>query len=112
MRSTQRTRDGVTVLELAEEFTYSTRKLLSGPVDGARQTGCRHLILDLQQVTFMDSAAPGLLALTAQQFIADKKQLSLVGPQGTVKQVLDLSNISQLIPVYATEQAAIRGGAA
>ncbi len=112
MRITQRTRADVTVLELAEEFTYSTRKLLSGPVDGARQTGCRHLILDLQQVTFMDSAALGLLALTAQQFMTDQKQLSLVGPQGTVKQVLDLSNISQLIPIYATEEAATRGGAA
>lgn len=112
MRITQRTVRDATVLDIADEITYTTRKEFSGPVDTARQAGCRHLILNMKQVTFVDSAAIGLLALTAQQFKADNRKLSLVGPQGTVKQVLDLSNISKLIPVYPTEDAAVRGLAA
>lgn len=112
MRITQRTVRDATVLEIADEFTYGTRKEFSAPVDKARQAGCRHLILNLHHVTFVDSAAIGLLALVAQQFKTDSRKLSLVGPQGTVKQVLDLSNISKLIPVYPTEEAAVRGLAA
>lgn len=112
MRMTQRTVRDATVLDMSDEFTYGSRKDFSTPVDKARQAGCRHLILNMKHVTFVDSAAIGLLALTAQQFKADKKQLSLVGPQGTVKQVLDLSNISKLIPIYSTEDAAVRGIAA
>lgn len=112
MRITQRNLRDVTILDIADEITYHTRKEFSGPVDKLRHSGCRHVILNMKQVTFVDSAAIGLLALAAQQFKTDKRQLSLVGPQGTVKQLLDLSNISKLIPVYATEEAAMRGPAA
>lgn len=112
MRITQRSVRDATVLDMADEFTYSTRKEFSVPVEKLRQSGCRHVILNMKLVTFVDSAAIGLLALAAQQFKTDNRKLSLVGPQGTVKQVLDLSNISKLIPVYSTEEAAVRGLAA
>jgi anti-anti-sigma factor len=108
MRIRQRTVRDAMVLDMSDEFTYGSRKDFSAPVDKARQAGCRHLILNMTDVTFVDSAAIGLLALTAQQFKIEEKQFSLVGPQGTVKQVLELSNISRLIPVYSTEDAAVK----
>jgi anti-anti-sigma factor len=108
MRITQRTLGDAVTLEIADEFTYGTRKEFSAPVERLRQSGCSHLILNMTQVTFLDSAAIGLLALVAQQFTAEQRTLSLVGPQGTVKQVLDIANISKLIPVYATEDAAMK----
>lgn len=112
MRITERTLRDALVLELADEFTYGNRKEFSAPVERSRASGCRHLILNIKNVTYVDSAAIGLLALTAQQFKGQNKRLSLVGPQGTVKQLLDLSNISTIIPTYASEEAAVSGRAA
>ncbi len=112
MRITQRVLRDALVLELADEFTYGNRKEFSVPVERSRVSACRHLILNVEHVTYMDSAAIGLLALTAQQFKGENKRLSLVGPQGTVKQILDLSNISTIIPTYPSEEAAVSGHAA
>ncbi len=112
MRISQRRIHDAAVIDVADELTYGTRKALSNHMESARQQGCRHVILNMREVTFLDSAAIGLLALTAQQFKAANLRLSLAGPQGTVKQLLDLSNISKLIPVYPTEESALQGLAA
>jgi anti-anti-sigma factor len=112
MRITERTLRDAVVLELADEFTYGNRKEFSAQVEKSRTSACSHLIVNVRDVTYMDSAAIGLLALTAQQFKGANKTLSLVGPQGTVKQVLDLANISTIIPTFPSEEAAIAGSAA
>jgi anti-anti-sigma factor len=54
----------------------------------------------------MDSAALGLMSLTSQQFSVEERRISLVGPQGTVKQVLEMANIDKMIAVFPTEEAA------
>jgi stage II sporulation protein AA (anti-sigma F factor antagonist) len=112
MRITQRTVREATILDIADEVTYSTRKEFSERLEQLRRHGCRHVILNLKQVTFVDSAAIGLLALAAPQFKAVNCKLSLVGPQGTVQQVLGMAHITKLIPVYPSEDAAMRAEAA
>lgn len=112
MRITQRRIGDTAVIQIADELTYGTRKTLSSHLEQARGERCRHVIIEMTQVTFLDSAAIGLLALAAQQFASADLLFSLAGPQGTVKQLLDLSNISTMIPVYATEEEALRRVAA
>lgn len=64
-------------------------------------------MLNFKRVTFIDSAAIGLLALASHQFKSANRKLSLVGVQGTVQQVLNLAHIEQLIPFFASEDMAI-----
>jgi anti-anti-sigma factor len=112
MRITQRTDRDAVIFEIADELTYTTRKVFTAAVERAKQAGCRHLILHVALVTFIDSAGLGLIALAAQQCKAENRRLSLVGPQGTVKHLLELANIPKMVPVYPTEAAAIAGQAA
>lgn len=112
MRITHRTRGDAAILELADEFTFSTRKAFTAAMERAKQSGHRRVILNLKDVTFLDSTALGLLALSGQQLEADRRQLSLVGPQGTVKQLLDLAMITKVLPVFPSEEAAIGDHAA
>lgn len=112
MRITQRAYRDAKVIDIADEFTYVTRKEFTTAVDKVKQEGCRHLILNFKQVTFVDSAAIGLIALVAQQFKAEGRTLRLVSPQGTVKQILELANIPRMVPVYQSELEATAGQAA
>lgn len=112
MRITQRRLADAAVLDIADEFVYGTRQEFTAALETAKQQGFRHLILNLSQVTFVDSAAIGLLALTMHQYNADNRTLSLVSPQGTVKQILELANIQKMIPVFPSEAAATSGRAA
>ena len=77
-----------------------------------REAGGKHLIVNLREATYIDSAALGLLALTSQQLTADERRLSLVDPQGTVKQILEMANIDKIIAVFPTEEAAVEARAA
>ena len=81
-------------------------------MDKAKQSSSRHLILNFKQVTFVNSRAIGLLVLAAQQCKLDNHKLSLVAPQGSVKQILELANIPKLLPVFPSEEAATSGKAA
>ncbi len=112
MQMTQRTFREAVVLEIADEFTYGGRKDFKAAMEKVQQAGCRHLILNFKHVTFVDSAAIGLLALAAHQFKAGNRTLSLVSPQGTVKQILELANIHKMIPVFPSEDAAAGAKAA
>jgi anti-anti-sigma factor len=112
MRIAQRTNRDAVIFEIADEFTYTTRREFTAAVEKVRQAGCRHLVLNLRLVTFIDSAGIGLIALTAQQFQIEHRTLSLVGAQGTVKQILELANITKMVPLYPTDEAAVNRRAA
>ncbi|NGZ02976.1 MAG: hypothetical protein CV090_08000 [Nitrospira sp. WS238] len=106
MPITQRTLPGTTVIHINDVFTHRNRKDFSSAVKTFKESSGKHLIVDLHDATYVDSAAVGLLALTSQQLIADERMFSLVGPQGTVKTILELANLDRMIPVFPTEEAA------
>ncbi|MCC6141021.1 MAG: STAS domain-containing protein [Nitrospira sp.] len=95
------------VIDITGQFNFGTRKEFTAALEKVKQAGSGHVILNFKGVAFVDSAAIGLLALAAQQFKNINRNLSLVGAQGTVKQVLNLAHIEQMIPTFANEDAAI-----
>lgn len=112
MQIVHRVHRNVDVLELSGQFNFGARKDFTAALEKLKQGNARHVILQFKQVTFVDSAAIGLLALAAQQFRTANRRLSLVGAQGTVKQVLDLAQIGQMVPHFPSEDAAVNAQAA
>lgn len=106
MPITQRIWRDATVIHVDDVFTHRNRKDFSSAVTAFRASGGKHLIVDLREATYVDSAALGLLALTSQQLSVEERRISLVGPQGTVKQVLEMANIDKMIGVFPSEEAA------
>jgi anti-anti-sigma factor len=106
MPITRRTSHTITVVHIDGVLTHRNRKDFSSAVKAFKESTSTHLIVDLRDAAYVDSAAVGLLALTSQQLAADERMLSLVGPQGTVKTVLEMANLDRMIPVFPTEEAA------
>ncbi|MDH5667611.1 MAG: STAS domain-containing protein [Nitrospira sp.] len=97
------------VLELTGDLTYANREQFKAAVEAVRQRGCRHLILHMDDVRFVDSSGLGLLALVSQNFKLMQGQVSMVKPQTYVREIMTLANIPKLIPVYDNEQEALAG---
>lgn len=95
------------VIDITGPFNFGTRKEFTAAMEKVKQSGGSHVMLNFKHVTFVDSAAIGLLALASHQFKSANRKLSLVGVQGTVQQVLNLAHIEQLIPFFASEDMAI-----
>lgn len=99
MKITESIVNHVATLQLEGNFTYNQRRAFQEAVKKAWQQNAQHIMIDLSQVAFVDSAALGLLMVTHRQLSADKRKLSLVHPQPTVKQIIELANLHQIIPI-------------
>jgi anti-anti-sigma factor len=99
------------ILDLNGDLTYAHRDVFKSAVEALRQKGCRHVILNMADVRFVDSSGLGLLALVSQNFKLNQGRVSMLKPQSYVREILGLANIPKLIPVFDNEQDAVNGKA-
>ena len=109
MHITERRVGDVTILDLVGELTYANRSTFRGAVERSKQAGCRHLIVNLKSVRFLDSSALGMLALLSQSMKASHGAISLSNPQSYVRDILALTSLDRLLPIFNTEQDALAG---
>ena len=109
MQTKERPVSNGVILDITGDLTYANRELFKTAVDQVRQNGCRHLILNMADVRFVDSSGLGLLALVSQNFKLTQGKVSMLKPQSYVREIMTLANIPKLIPVYDNEQDAVGG---
>jgi len=100
------------ILDVVGDLTYTNRAAFKAAVEKVKQAGCRHLIVNLEQVRFVDSAGLGLLVLVSQGFKLLQAQVSLLRPQSYVREIMSLANIPKMIPIYESEEDALTARAA
>ncbi len=100
------------ILDVAGDLTYANRAVFKAAVEKAKQAGCRHLMVNLERVKFVDSAGLGLLVLVSQNFKLMQAQVSMLKPQSYVREIMSLANIHKMIPIYEREEDAFTARAA
>lgn len=66
MQIVHRAYRNIDVLDISGQFNFASRKDFSAALDKLKQAGNPHVVFNFKQITFVDSAAIGLLALAAQ----------------------------------------------
>ena len=64
------------------------------------QAGCRKLVLDLMNLSFLDSAGLGVLVVCSSVMEQAGGRLAVVGAGGKVKQVLEITHVNKVIGMY------------
>lgn len=105
---TEEVQEGAIVLNISGRMEFSERKTFINSLNKVQEKPFTHLILNLQNVPFVDSAALGLLALTQQNLKLKNTRVSIANPQDYVKKVLDLANFSKFMPLFPSVQEAAR----
>ena len=108
MHVTERIQDDTLVLMISGRMTFYSRKVFQAIVNNAQLSGAKHIMFNIQGVTFMDSAALGGLALAYLRLKECDLAMSLVGPQKRIKTLLDEANFPTLIPTYPSEESAFQ----
>jgi len=109
MELTEHQQGTATVLDINGRFDFAARREFKEAMDRQQQAGCRHVILNLEKVSFVDSSALGLLVVAHQNLKLKEGRISLVNPQSYVRQILDLANVPRMIPVFSTIEEACAG---
>jgi anti-sigma B factor antagonist len=65
------------------------------------------LVLDLVDVTFIDSTALGTILKAAAQLDEGGTFLAVVAPEGPVRRLLEMTNLTQRFRLYSSRDAAL-----
>jgi stage II sporulation protein AA (anti-sigma F factor antagonist) len=98
--------DGIRVLTLAGEIDHHTGKQLRDALD-VTGTPRPRVVVDLRQVTFMDSSGINILIAAHQATTTAGGWLRLAGPTGGVLRTVQLIGIDALIDCHPTLQEAL-----
>ena len=70
------------------------------------------LVLDLSEVAFVDSTALGTILKAAAQLEESGTNLAVVAPDGPVRRLLEMTNLTQRFRLFATRDEALDGAPA
>jgi anti-anti-sigma factor len=99
---------------------HTTVLALTGPLDeqatlgletfiqGAKELRCRHIILDLSAITLIGSFALGQLVRWHNQMKPQDLHFSLVNPSPSLRETLNQPHLSDLVPIFASQEEAIK----
>lgn len=82
------------------EIDLSNAHEVSSAIGVAMGQEARGLVVDLSDITYLDSAGVALLLRLAERLRARRRQLHLVVPRGSpVRRVLDFTGLPRVIPL-------------
>ena len=99
LRVVARSERGCTVLEISGELDiYTAQRLRAALVDHTEADGHR-LVLDLSELTFIDSSGLGVLVGAFKQARLKGGALVLAGPRGQLLKILNVTGLDKVFPV-------------
>ncbi len=97
------------VLSIRGEIDVSTAPELRDCLRALSQSGHQTAVVDLGQVTFLDSTALGVLVSGLKRFRESGGDLRLVVTGRSVMKVLEITGLVEVFPIFYTVDAAVAG---
>lgn len=109
--STRHTGSAV-VLDLSGRVTAGAgANQLRDAIRALGDEGCGSILLNFQDVAFLDSAGLGAMVVASDQLRARGGRLCIVNAHGPVQHVLQITRLDRVFPHFADEAAALAGQA-
>jgi anti-anti-sigma factor len=93
------TEDGTTVVRVGQGIFADNRDPLLAALLHLADTPRACIVIDLTDVPLCDSAALNMFVQVHQRATATGGRLRLTNPQPTVRRILHITNLDQLIPI-------------
>lgn len=94
------------VLSMKGRCDFKSRHAYQNAMDQALQSTPESVILDFTEVSYLDSAGLGLLALSHKKFSESAIALIIASPSEPVRQILELANMGKIFPICDSLTAA------
>ena len=108
LRITERRVGEVTILELTGDLVYDGgTRLLRETVTRAVAQGPRAFLLDLHQVTYLDSGGVGSLVAMFRHVTRRSGQFKLMRPSACARRVLGIAKLTAVFEIFDDERDAL-----
>jgi anti-sigma B factor antagonist len=81
--------------------------LLADMLDDLVASGIRHLVLDIQNVRYMDSACVGCMVETLNKLTRSGGRIALANPASSVAYLFRLTRLDRVFPICGNAMAAV-----
>lgn len=98
---------GIPVLSIRGEIDVSTAPELRDRLLGVAQSGHATAVIDLREVTFLDSTALGVLVSALKRFRSTDGDLRLVIAGRSVAKVLEITGLVDVFSIFDTVEQAV-----
>lgn len=92
--------DSWTVVEVPGDLDFISAPDFARYLDGVAAAGARRLVLDMRDVTFMDSSGLRILLNAARELRERGGALRLAAPDEQVLRLIELTRVGPLLPTY------------
>ncbi len=99
-------RGDVTVVHVAGEIDVYTAPVLRERLDEQISAGRRHLVVDLQGVTFMDSTGLGVLVGRLKLVRGQNGSLRIVSAQDRILKVFKITGLDKVFHIFPSVEEA------
>ena len=101
--------EGICTLRLQGRFaTGRDTSYLHGKADELKESGCARVLVDLAGVDYIDSTGIGfLIGIYSSVLKVADGRFALANLNHRVREVMDLTRLSEVIPIYADTAAAL-----
>ena len=107
LQITQRTVGKVTIIRLAGALVYEEAPAVRAVVTTAVHVDARLFLLDLEQITRLDSSGIGLLVALFRHVTRHDGHLKLLRPSPTARRVLGISHMTMVFDIFDDESDAL-----
>ncbi len=94
--------DGSSVIEAAGEVDVATSPALAAALDAMIRSGATNIVVDMAQVTFIDSSGLGTLVAALKQAQATNATLTLRNLSTAVRRVFEITDLLETFGAAAT----------
>jgi anti-sigma B factor antagonist len=102
-----------TIVDVVGDITlYNSPEIRKVLIDLLKAKGVRRVIVNMLSVKYIDSAGVASLVEGLKLSRDLKSSFALFGLSRTAREVLELTRLIKVFEVYATEDEALKGGAA
>ena len=108
MQATDHHAANVSYLTLSGSLNYTCRKTLGEQVQADLAQGRCVFILDLNEVTFIDSSGLGVLVACCSTIRKQGGTLKLIQVPDKVRALLDMTKLTDFFELYANAEAALQ----
>lgn len=97
----------IAVIRFSGELTIHNAHKVRAQIEGEIVKGYRRIIIELEQVTYMDSTALGMLVAIYKTARNENQKVIIAGVNENLRRLLSLTRLNTFFVVYDTCQEAI-----
>ncbi len=100
--------EGITLIVLRGEIGTETVNQFKDRVDQIVNDGQTKLIMDFQEVNYLNSMGLGVVAATLKKVKKSKGDLKLINLSPSVQELFELTRLTKVFEIFESQEAAVK----